>query len=50
MGLRVLASCDEIWTCGECISHGMSSEIAEADKLGIPVRSLSTEQIEEGAV
>ena len=47
MGLRVLASCDELWICGERVSLGMSSEIAEAERLGIPVRSLSTEQIQE---
>ena len=45
MGLRVLASCDELWICGERISHGMSCEIAEAVRLGIPIRNLSTEQI-----
>jgi hypothetical protein len=48
MGLRVLTSCDELWICGERISHGMSCEIAEAERLGIPVRSLSTEQIQVG--
>ena len=47
MGQRVMASCDEPWICGERISRGMSSEIAEAERLGIPVRSLSTEQIRE---
>lgn len=46
MGLRVLASCDELWICGSRISHGMSCEIAEAERLGIPVRSLSAEQIQ----
>lgn len=48
MGLRVLASCDELWICGERISLGMSCEITEAERLGIPVRSLSTEQIQGG--
>lgn len=48
MGLRVLASCDELWICGERISLGMGCEIAEAERLGIPVRRLSTEQIQEG--
>lgn len=48
MGLRVLASCEELWICGEHISQGMSSEIAEAERLGIPVIRLSTEQIQEG--
>jgi len=45
MGLRVLDSCDELWICGELISHGMSCEIAEAVRLGIPIRNLSTEKI-----
>lgn len=48
MGLRVMASCEELWICGERISHGMSCEIAEAERLGIPVIRLSTEQIQEG--
>lgn len=48
MGLRVLASCDELWICGERISQGMSSEIAEARRLGIPIRNISTEQIQGG--
>jgi hypothetical protein len=48
MGLRVLASCDQIWICGEHISHGMSCEIAEAKRLGIPIRNISTEQIQGG--
>jgi len=48
MGLRVLASCDELWICGSRISHGMSGELAEAERLGISVRSFSSEQIQEG--
>ena len=48
MGLRVLASCDEVWICGERISHGMGCEIAEAERLGIPIRNISTEQIKGG--
>ena len=48
MGLRVLASCDELWICGSRISHGMGCEIAEAERLGIPVRNISTEQIQGG--
>ena len=48
MGLRVLASCDELWICGERISQGMSCEIAEAKRLGIPIRNISTEQIQGG--
>lgn len=48
MGLRVLASCNELWICGSRISHGMSCEIAGAERLGIPVRSISAEQIQGG--
>ena len=48
MGLRVLASCDELWICGLRISHGMSCEIAEAERLGIPARNISAEQIQGG--
>lgn len=48
MGLRVLASCDELWICGSCISHGMSCEIVEAGRLGIPIRRVSEEQIQGG--
>ena len=40
MGLRVLASCYELWICGSRISHGMSCEIAEAERLGIPNRNI----------
>lgn len=47
MGLRVLASCDELWICGSRISHGMSCEITEAGRLGIPIISISAEQIRE---
>ncbi|GLC80668.1 DUF7768 domain-containing protein [Lacrimispora brassicae] len=43
MGLRVLAACEELW-----ISTGMSYEIAEAERLGIPIRRISAEQIQGG--
>lgn len=46
MGLRVLASCEELWACGDTVSHGMSCEIAKAGRLDIPVRYLSSEQIQ----
>jgi len=46
MGLRVLASCEELWVCGNRISHGMRCEIAEAERLGIPIRTVSAEQIQ----
>ena len=48
MGLRVLASCDELRICGSRISHGMSCEIAEAKRLGIPIRRITEEQIQGG--
>lgn len=48
MGLRVLASCDELWICGSRISHGMSCEIAETERLGIPIRNISVELIQGG--
>lgn len=37
MGLRFLASCDAVWIFGERISEGMRREIAEAERLGIPI-------------
>lgn len=49
MGLRVLSSCEELWCCGDTISHGMSCEIAKARRLGIPIRYLSAEQIQSEA-
>ena len=49
MGLRVLDSCEELWVCGDRISHGMSCEIAEAKRLGITIRYLSAEQIQSQA-
>ena len=48
MGHRVLEACDELWLCGSRISTGMAMELAEAKKLGIPVRELSVEQIQGG--
>lgn len=48
MGLRVLASCEELWICGGHISSGMRCEIAEAKRLGIPIRNISTQQIQGG--
>lgn len=37
MGLEMLRRCDEVWCFGG-ISSGMRTEIAEAKKLGIPIR------------
>lgn len=45
MGLRVLAACEELWVCGSQISTGMRCEIAEAERLGIPVKRVSAEQM-----
>ncbi|MBS5784362.1 MAG: hypothetical protein KID04_15990 [Clostridium sp.] len=48
MGRRVLEACDELWLCGNRISTGMAMELKEAQKLGIPVREISAEQIQGG--
>ncbi|AEY67570.1 DUF4406 domain-containing protein [Clostridium sp. BNL1100] len=48
MGLWVLAVCDELWVCGERISQGMNYEIEEAKRLGIPIKTISAEQVEGG--
>ena len=45
LGRHVLTKCDEMWVCGDTISPGMAAEIAEAGKLGIPVRQVSAEQV-----
>ena len=49
MGLRVLQSCDELWAFGEVISPGMSSEITEAKKLGVPVRYVMNHELGVGS-
>jgi len=49
MGLRVLAACEELWVCGTHISSGMRQEIAEAKRLGIPIRYVTAAQIQGGA-
>ena len=48
MGYRVLLACDELWVCGEHISSGMAAEITEAERLGIPVKEVPSEQIQGG--
>lgn len=50
MGLRLLTACDELWVCGSRISEGMEKEIDEAKRLGIPVRSVSSQEIESETV
>ena len=45
MGSRMLERCDELWLCGDRISHGMAGEKKLAEALGIPVRSIGAEEI-----
>ena len=47
MGLRILITCEELWLCGSCISTGMLYELKEAERLDIPVRKVSEEEIME---
>ena len=37
IGIELLKFCDELMVCGDIISEGMAAEIAEAERLGIPV-------------
>lgn len=48
MGKEMLKRCDELWVFGEVISEGMASEIDLAKELGIPIRSISTEEVQYG--
>ena len=45
MGLRVLKACDELWVCGDHISHGMQAELAAAKEWGIPVKQIRAEEL-----
>jgi len=47
MGLRVLATCEELWIGGTHISEGMKIEISEAERLGIPVKRISQSELME---
>lgn len=47
LGHRVLESCDELWACGDRISSGMAREIKEAQSLGIPILSISGQELEQ---
>lgn len=38
LGLEMLKDADELWCFSEFISEGMVAEIAEASRLGIPIR------------
>ena len=45
MGNQMLALCDELWLCGDIVSPGMAKERELADKLDIPVRRVSMDEI-----
>lgn len=45
MGLRVLGVCDELWLCGDRISAGMQKELEAAERLSIPVRRVSGQEL-----
>jgi len=49
LGHRLLEHAGELWICGDRISPGMAAEIAEADRLGIPVRGVGTMEILMGS-
>ena len=42
----MLKLCDELWLCGDQISPGMAGEKEMEERLGILVRSVSTEEIQ----
>lgn len=50
LGHRVLDVCDELWCCGSRISSGMAREIAEAQRLGIPIRQIGEQEIQQEAL
>ena len=43
MGLELLRKCDALWIVSSRISYGMSAEIKEAQKYGIPVKVFTEE-------
>lgn len=45
MGNQMLELCDALWLCGDRISSGMEGERKLAEKLGIPVCGISTQEI-----
>ena len=45
MGLRVLKACDELWVCGDFISHGMQIELTAAEEYGIPIKRIKAEEL-----
>ena len=36
---------DELWVCGDHISHGMQAELAAAKEWGIPVKQIRAEEL-----
>ena len=46
MGLSLLKECSELWYFGESITEGMKKEIDMAVKLGIPVRHVPENEIQ----
>jgi len=48
MGREMLKRCDELWVFGETISEGMAAEIELAKELGIPIRCISSEEVQHG--
>ena len=46
MGNRMLELCDELWLCGDHVSPGMAGEKELAERMDVPVRSISTEEIQ----
>lgn len=45
MGLQMLRRCDELWLCGDVVSAGMAEEEKLARRLGVPVRTVSAQEI-----
>ena len=45
-GIALLGMCDEVWAIGNNLTEGMTEEIAEAYKIGIPVVHIQEETIE----
>ena len=47
LGLKALRRCDELWIISPRISSGMSAEIKEAQKCGIPILVFTAEGFRE---
>lgn len=50
MGLRILKACDELWVCGDFVSHGMQAEMTAAKEWGIPIRRLRAAELLAGEI